>query len=394
MKIAIVASGHYDSALPLVKALRESGNEVTLIITLLEERIGYNGSLINCSFRGFNNGVSCGDSLNRYFFGEKLLNFIGREVKIYFFRFPSRHLKDPRNLIYSYRMGSFLDSLNADIYHKIGANIFNLISSASQKKGGHLIGIHDVIPHSGEARNRLLYQLFMHFSSKGKNRVFFFSEYSKLCFEKIYNPAKRVFYAPFGPLHVYNIFRSGNVKEEDDLILFLGRISEYKGLDYLIRAVRLLNSERLKFKLIIAGIGKIKNMHEIKDIKNIELINRYILNTELCELYQKAAFAILPYTDATQSGVVMTSYAFNKPLIASNVGGIPETVKDGITGLLVPPRDPAALSAAMRELLQNPGKRRKMSENIPEFITEHGYDWGTIAKQTIASYRQVIQGKN
>ncbi len=61
----------------------------------------------------------------------------------------------------------------------------------------------------------------------------------------------------------------------------------------------------------------------------------------------------LPYTEASQSGVVSTAYGFGKPVVVTDVGSIPEIVDDGVTGLIVPPRDPAALAEAIIRLLKD-----------------------------------------
>ena len=98
---------------------------------------------------------------------------------------------------------------------------------------------------------------------------------------------------------------------------------------------------------------------------------------------------VCPYTDASQSGVVLTAYAFGKPVVATRVGGLPEYVEDGVTGLLVPPRNPQALAEALVRLLRDPDTQRTLSQGIRH---NEALSWESIIKRTISVYEQVLSG--
>lgn len=83
------------------------------------------------------------------------------------------------------------------------------------------------------------------------------------------------------------------------------------------------------------------------------VLNRYIPNEELVTLIQESKFVVCPYLDATQSGVLMTSYALNTPVIATSVGAFPEYIEQNVTGMLIPVNDPAKLADAIKLALQN-----------------------------------------
>jgi glycosyltransferase involved in cell wall biosynthesis len=72
---------------------------------------------------------------------------------------------------------------------------------------------------------------------------------------------------------------------------------------------------------------------------------------------------VLPYIDASQSGIIPLAYSFKKPVVVTDVGSIPESVDDGVTGFIVPPKDPAALAEAILKLLEDEKLRRTMGEN-------------------------------
>ena len=84
----------------------------------------------------------------------------------------------------------------------------------------------------------------------------------------------------------------------------------------------------------------------------------------------------------------MTAYAFNKPVVASAVGGIPEVVEHNVTGKLVPPREPQALADATIDLLLHDNKIKDMKKNIQKKCFKGELSWDYIAKQTIDVYRK------
>ena len=102
-------------------------------------------------------------------------------------------------------------------------------------------------------------------------------------------------------------------------------------------------------------------------------------------LFEEASLVVLPYVEASQSGVVQTAYAFHTPVVASAVGGLPEAVVDGITGRLVPPKDPSALAAAVSELLLNKTLRARMREGIRQ-LEDTEFGWPRAARKLTDLY--------
>ncbi len=155
-------------------------------------------------------------------------------------------------------------------------------------------------------------------------------------------------------------------------LLFFGKVRPYKGLETLIAALGILHREGLEFQARIAGefyldSGRYRALAAREGLAGrIEWWDRYIPNEEVPALFRAADVVLLPYTEATQSGVVPVAYQFGVPVIATRVGGLSEVVLEGRTGLLVPPRDPAALASAVRRFFSE-GLQTEFRRNIIEF---------------------------
>src|SRR5690606_34079339 len=123
-------------------------------------------------------------------------------------------------------------------------------------------------------------------------------------------------------------------------LLFFGMIKPYKGLDILLNALPLIQKEIPDIRLVIAGsVYKDRELYErmIADLRLADVVEtrfRYVKDEEVQELFRKSDICVLPYKTATQSGVIATSYSYDTPVIASDVGGLGEYIDDGKTGAL------------------------------------------------------------
>lgn len=180
--------------------------------------------------------------------------------------------------------------------------------------------------------------------------------------------------------------RDSNAPHGDYIIAF-GRICEYKGFDYLLPAMVKVHEKHPQCKLIIAGKGDFHfDITKYKALDYIDFRNRFIPDEEMVGLIKNALFMVCPYTDATQSGVVMSSYAFYRPVIASNVGGLPEMVVNGRHGLIIKERDVDAIVEAIDNLLSNREKIDAFSRNIQADYTTGELSWRSIATKLVAEY--------
>ena len=134
-------------------------------------------------------------------------------------------------------------------------------------------------------------------------------------------------------------------------LLFFGLVRRYKGLDILIDAMERLRDEDVW--LTVAGEWWVKDAAlkaRIGRLRRVELVDRFLPDTEAADLFARADAVVLPYRHATGAGVIALAYHYGKPVIATRVGGIPDVVEDGVSGFLIPPGNPTALVDAIRQL--------------------------------------------
>jgi glycosyltransferase involved in cell wall biosynthesis len=192
-------------------------------------------------------------------------------------------------------------------------------------------------------------------------------------------------YDHFGaPLPMAEARRILGIADDRKVSLFFGFIRDYKGLDLLIDALAKLPSDHV---LVIAGepYGDMTKYHEaiarhgLKD-RVVDRI-RYIADQEVPVFFSAADAVILPYKGATQSGITAIAYHFGTPVIATDVGGLKESVEHDRTGLIVDRPDSAAIAQAMARFHQD-GKAAVYRGRIAELREE--LSWKRFADQLVA----------
>lgn len=215
---------------------------------------------------------------------------------------------------------------------------------------------HNVVPHESSVVDRALLHMayrsadaFVVGADLEKKRLAGFLK-KKPPIQVAPHPTYHVFAEGQTPLNAQQARQSIGIDAEK-LVLFFGYIRPYKGLSVLLEAMGLL--EHPDIKLVIAGESYEDPTVYHRQIEKLGLNdrvtfhNRYIPNERVPDYFSAADVVALPYRSATQSGIVQMAYAFGVPVIVSAVGGIPEVVADGKTGLLVPKEDPQAMATAI-----------------------------------------------
>jgi glycosyltransferase involved in cell wall biosynthesis len=172
---------------------------------------------------------------------------------------------------------------------------------------------------------------------------------------------------------------------EGDVAVFFGYVRHYKGLDTLLEAWPRVRARR-PVTLLVAGefyedaAPYRKLAAAAGGEPHVRLLERYLPDDEVEAVFKASDVVVLPYRDATQSGVTHVAYALGVPVIVTDVGGLKETVKDGETGMVVPPEDPAALAEAVLRYFEG-GLAPRMRAGVEALRRAHS--WEVLASETI-----------
>ena len=203
------------------------------------------------------------------------------------------------------------------------------------------------------------------------------------------------------PHPVYEIFppsisrkdarKALNIRDER-VLLYFGYIRAYKGLRYLIEAMpRIL--ERFSVKLLVCGefYEGHKETFDLIDrldvADSVVVFDGFIPNEEVHRFFCASDLVVLPYVSATQSGIVQIAYHYDRPVVATRVGGLLEVIIDGKTGYLVEPRDSDTLAAAVVRFFQDGGKT-DFEKNIAEEKKKYSWDRMVDAIEELAGLGQ------
>lgn len=384
MKIVYFSEPNFlDCDLPLIRELQKLNHEVMVFIPL--PPCFLKGSLLNIKRQIRNDNVipvTDYQEMNVYsgYLDLKRFYFLNRQknsqISFSYFKILMKMIK-------------MIDEFKPDVIHTTKAlDVLEIILYKYRKR--MCITMHDPFLHSGKSNFRKVF--FRNLAIKIIPKIVLLNNAQKSQFIKQYHIANnRISVNRLGIYDTINNFQTKIDNKNEFNILFFGFISSYKGLEFLCKAMKTIHNNCPKATLTIAGGGKIYFDFSIyRDCQYINLINRYITMEELAGLLDNCTIVVCPYKDATQSGVVMTSFAKLCPIVATNVGALGEQIENGKTGVLVPPCDENALADAIIRLYNNPSTIMDMKRNIRQRNNEEGNSWNSIAKKYLDFYSNTL----
>ena len=280
-----------------------------------------------------------------------------------------------QNLILTFKLLRKIHELQIDIIHLTEIPNWNYFPLYIKRKN-IVLSVHDPFVHSCvkskwyEFRRKCAFFLLDNFIIFNKNQ--------REAFIKHYNLEKKLVFDSYLSTYTYlHMYKKPTTQKQQ--ILFFGQITSHKGLEYLLPAMELVHQQHPEAKLVVAGKGKFHfDISSYQNKNYIDIRNRFIPDEELAELIQESYLVVCPYKDATQSGVIMSAFAFDIPVIATNVGGLPEMVKHNKTGLIIPPCNIQAITDAVSSLIENPMLHLEMSQNINDYYAHSKLSWNHI----------------
>lgn len=303
------------------------------------------------------------------------------------------------------RVLDLIEEFNPDLVHDTAGNAFKWsfgLWPVLARRRPLVITEHDPQPHLG--MNDLFAQMTRRAAWHSARH---FIVHGKYCRQALLNAgisAQKISINRHGSFATYDQSRYPEVGEEEHTILFFGELRPNKGLHRLAAIARVVYEALPQARFIVAGKPtKLPQRAErekvqrtiaaLKTEKNFEVYDRYLPDAEVELLFRRSAVVILPYEEASQSGVIPVAYAFRKPVVAYEVGDLGESVVSNHTGVLVPANHETAFARALVRLLRHAGERHAMGQQA--FVwAQRELAWETIAQRTVEDYRRVLHANS
>jgi glycosyltransferase involved in cell wall biosynthesis len=308
------------------------------------------------------------------------------------FSYPSRRIIDSVNPFTWVYAGFYLAHLKPDVtifqwWHPYFAPALSKIGLILKflRRGKNIFICHNVVPHERSPVDRML----SHIAFTAAHAFLVQSTEDR---ENLLRMKRRALVG-YHPLPIFDFFRKGGLargearrrvgsEEDRPLLLFFGYIRAYKGLRHLIEAMKLI-VEDLDARLLVVGEfyeereSYYSLVSELGLGDRIRFVDRYVDNDEVEAFFIASDLVVLPYITATQSGIVQIAFSFDRPVVVTDVGGLPEVVSEGKTGFVVPAGNPPAIADAVVRFFRE-GWAERMAPCFPE--EKERFSWGSLAE--------------
>lgn len=293
------------------------------------------------------------------------------------------HTANPFNIIASTRK---IKKENPDLviipwWHPYFAPCFWIMQKVLGKSCKVIFLCHNVFPHERFPMDRFLTKLTLRHADA-------YIVQSKMDRDDLHQIKKNPI-VKLTPHPTYNAFCLQNMSKEtargliqaeadEKILLFFGFVREYKGLKHLLNAMPQIIKEVDNVRLFVVGdFGDDRDDYmaliEQNNIADaVEIVEGYIPDREVEKYFASCDLVALPYESATQSGIVQIAYGFRKPVLVTNVGGLPDVVTDSKTGYVVKPKNPQQIAEAVAKYF-NENKAAEFIENVK--AEEYKYSW-------------------
>lgn len=269
------------------------------------------------------------------------------------------------------------DYIISTFYHPWSTTIFKCFKATKK-----IVICHDPIHHSGVG---LLERWLTTHYIKAANDIIVLTQSFIPIVEKRFGYSKEhIHYMPHGRMSIYKQSTITPLTDCKNInFLFFGRIEEYKGLFILAEAYKKLTQSYSNISLTVAGSGDFSKYHAIfEELPQVKIINRYIADTEIDDYFSVPnTILVLPYLDASQSGVIPIALEYGVPIIASDTGGLKEQMDNGNLGLFSTPGDADSLMKQMEYFLIHPDFYIKERKKASVYL--QSLNWDTVTQKII-----------
>lgn len=294
------------------------------------------------------------------------------------------HTANPLNII---KTAVQIKNMHPDLvimqwWHPYFAPCYRIMEAVFGKKTKKMFVCHNVFPHERFPLDRVLTKLVL-------NQADYFLLHSESDVGDLRTIRPDAQYR-LNPHPSYNVFKIRDITKqqareelllpaEEKVLLFFGFVREYKGLKHLIAAMPEVRRRLGHVRLIVAGSfgsDRVSYLHMIDEYEvndSIEVVDGYIADNEVEKYFAACDIVVLPYESATQSGIVQIAYGFEKPVIVTNVGGLPDVVADGQTGYIVERGNSKQLADAIIRYYKD-GMEKRFAEQVRKEADRFSWD--------------------
>jgi glycosyltransferase involved in cell wall biosynthesis len=322
-----------------------------------------------------------------------LLKALKPSVHVHYTEMP--RVRSPLNAVRLPALWSLFREIKPDILHLQSGVVWEYALALVQRRCPVIMTVHDVRNHPSWGGRFWTPEFVNAYGMKSVDGLIVHGNACRDLLLKLYShriDSSRVYSVDHG---VIDCFGRGAARSEvpqgGGHVLFFGHIDKYKGLEYLMEAEPILRSLVPGVSIIVAGDTTHPDYYRnlAKGASSVTMRLGFQDDESVERLFRWADVVVLPYIEASQSGVLQVAVAFGVPPVVSKVGGLPDVISDRVNGVLVEPRDPLALATAIQELLTNRELRDRVIGNL-QIDREGRFSWSRIAARTLDIYREVI----
>lgn len=258
------------------------------------------------------------------------------------------------------RMSQVIRLQKVDLVHFLGDDVIwlNLLPFLIDRRPV-TITIHDAQTHPGDTESRILPKFAVEqFYQRGTRLIVHGESIKKELAKRSGRSPDVIDIVPHVALHRYGEIarRRGFQPRPSDgkrRLLFFGRVMAYKGLDVLLKTAAALQQTAIpSLELVVAGRGPALNdLQSQLSASHIVLHNQFVPDENVAQLFLDTELVVLPYLEASQSGILAMAAAFGRPVLVTDVGELGNVVRETGMGLVVPPSDPEALGKSITQIL-------------------------------------------
>ena len=295
-------------------------------------------------------------------------------------------------ILWARKIKRLVNKINPDILHAHWATSYGLLAA--------LTGFHPFILSAwgsdiliSPESNRLM-KIIVEFNLKKADVVTATSRTLSIATKKLIYDEKPVHIIPFGVDTKLFSPSEYTPSTKEVCIGVVKSLEEEYGIEYLIRAFNIVIDKGFDCKLLIVGSGSLKEklISLTKKLRLSKLVTftGKINNDDIVNYLHRMDIFVTPSLSESFGVSVVEASSCEIPVIASDVGGLPEVIVDGETGFLIPPRNEAAIAEKIIKLIEQPGLRKNIGSNGRKFVLDN-YDWNLCAKKMEEVYESILK---